>query len=93
VSLWIYLQFGGSHSLLADSVIGDTLQDAIIPPRFDRIHPEHRSVGHARDGVAGTGVCDPLATLTPVDVRGRIAGRFAEEADGSPINNNLVSRS
>ena len=47
---------------------------------------------HVNDDVALTSGGDPATGFTPVHVRRRVAGRLAEEADRSAVDDALVSR-
>lgn len=91
MSFRIYVQLGGRDGRLPDTVIGDALENAVVTLRLDGLDPKHRPVGHIESNVALASRRQPFAGFAPVDVRRRIAGRLAEEADRAAVDDDLVT--
>jgi len=85
-------QAGRGGCRLSEETLGGTLEDTVVLPRLHRLNSQHRPVGHVDDRVPGSIALDPSAPPPPVDVRCRISGRLAEEADGSVFGDLLIAR-
>ena len=92
MTLRINFQLDAGNCCFSDAVISDAFQDAVISLVLHRFDSQHRAMRHGDGGISGTRSDDALATLAPIDVRRGIARRFAEEADDTVVDNDLISR-
>jgi len=90
--LGIDVKLGGSDGRFSNSIIGDALDDAVVTSTLHRLHSEHAAMRHVDHHVPLSPRGDPSTGLPPVDVRGRVPGRLAEEADDPAVDDALISR-
>ncbi len=75
---------------LPDAVVGDALERGVVTSRSDRLDPQYGPVRHVDPHVALSVDGDPLRVLAPVDVRGRVPRRLAEEGHDAVVRDLLV---
>jgi hypothetical protein len=92
MSFRIDIEFGRSHRLFADSIVGDTLKYAVIALGLDGLDAQDGAVWHVHRNVSITSGRNSLAAFSPEYFRRRIAGRLAKEADRASVDDDLIAR-
>lgn len=89
MSFWVDFESCRGNGL-TNPVVRDAFDGAIIPLGLGWIDAKDRTVGHVEGAVAMTTVAHALATLSPEDLRGRIARRLTQEAHDVVVEDSLV---
>ena len=92
LSLRVHFQLCRRRCRLSDPILSHALERAVVLLGFGRLDAQHGALGHAERDVALVGGRQALAPPPPVNLRGGVARRLAEEADDAVVGDFLVLR-